>query len=72
MKAFLKKAGPHMVVFGERCVSAFATAFLASVTIGSSTKTHDLEIGALAGGYAVVRLVLDAAANMKPATPAGK
>lgn len=64
MKAFFKKALPHLIVFGERCVSAFATAFLAAVTVGSQTKTHDLVIGAVAGGYAVVRLVLDAAASI--------
>lgn len=69
MKAFLTKAAPHLVLFGERCLSAFATAFLAAVTVGSQTKTHDLVIGAVAGGYAVVRFVLDAASNV---TPAGK
>jgi hypothetical protein len=66
MKALAVKAWPHLAVFAERCVSAFATAFLAAVTVGSQTRAHDLVIGAVAGGYAVIRFVLDAAASLKP------
>ena len=47
-----------LIDFAERALATFAQAFLAAVTLGTTTKLDDLKLAAIAGGYSVGKLLL--------------
>lgn len=55
----MKKPGLRTLIdVAERAGATFAQAFLAAVTLGSTTDLSAAKLGAVAGGYAVAKYLL--------------